>query len=72
METPRVHTLEEDLNLERAPKPVRSSFSLQDTSLSPNPRMILKELFELLEEYGPTWYTEELHHRARTALYGIQ
>lgn len=28
----------------------------------------LAELYELLEEYGPTWYTEELHHRAEAAL----
>lgn len=28
----------------------------------------LAELYELLEEYGPTWYTEEMHHRAEAAL----
>jgi len=32
------------------------------------PAAILGELFELLEDYAPTWYTEELHHRAATAL----
>jgi hypothetical protein len=28
----------------------------------------LAELYELLEEYAPTWYSEELHHRAEAAL----
>ena len=29
---------------------------------------VLRELFELLEDYAPTWYTEELHNRAAAAL----
>jgi hypothetical protein len=29
---------------------------------------VLKELFELLEDYAPTWYTEEHHNRAVAAL----
>ena len=29
---------------------------------------VLRELFELLEDYAPTWYTEELHNRAASAL----
>lgn len=33
-----------------------------------NPMAIFKELFELLEDYGPVWYSEELHERARAAL----
>jgi hypothetical protein len=28
----------------------------------------LRELFELLEDYAPTWYTEEHHARAAAAL----
>jgi hypothetical protein len=28
----------------------------------------LAELYELLEEYGPSWYTEEMHNRAEVAL----
>lgn len=28
----------------------------------------LAELYELLEEYAPTWYSEEMHHRAEAAL----
>ena len=35
---------------------------------SVEPLAILRELFELMEDYAPTWYTEELHHRAATAL----
>jgi len=29
---------------------------------------VLAELFELLEDYAPTWYSEDLHDRAQTAL----
>jgi hypothetical protein len=29
---------------------------------------VLKELFELLEDYAPAWYTEEIHDRAVAAL----
>lgn len=32
------------------------------------PEVVLEELFNLLESYGPTWYTEELHDRAVAAL----
>lgn len=61
--------MEEVLNLvQAAPKQAPSNFKLKDVSTSTNPRIVLKEIFELLEEYGPTWYTEELHHRAKTAL----
>jgi hypothetical protein len=35
-----------------------------------NPAKVLAELFELLEEYGPSWYTEEHHNRAIAALLG--
>jgi hypothetical protein len=31
-------------------------------------RSTLIELFELLEEYAPTWYSEEHHSRAMRAL----
>jgi hypothetical protein len=61
------------LNLEHAlAKPVRRSFKPQDTRTSTNPEAVLKDLFELLEEYGPIWYTEELHARARIALSEFQ
>jgi hypothetical protein len=33
-----------------------------------SPVAVLKELFELLEDYGPAWYTEENHDRAVAAL----
>jgi hypothetical protein len=33
-----------------------------------NPATVLLELFELLEDYSPVWYTEENHHRAVAAL----
>jgi len=31
-------------------------------------RDVLEELLRLLEEYGPTWYSEELHDRIVNAL----
>ena len=34
----------------------------------PTTREVLEELFQLLEEYAPTWYTEEHHNRAVEAL----
>ena len=36
----------------------------------PTTREALEELFQLLEEYAPTWYTEEHHDRAVAALLG--
>lgn len=33
-----------------------------------SPTTVLRELFELLEDYAPAWYTEEMHHRAMAAL----
>jgi hypothetical protein len=38
------------------------------TAPSGEPFTLLRELFELLEDYAPTWYTEELHNRAAAAL----
>ncbi len=35
---------------------------------SVNPMNVLEELVELIEEYGPSWYTEEHHNRAVAAL----
>lgn len=32
------------------------------------PHAILRELFELLQDYSPIWYTEELHNRTAAAL----
>jgi hypothetical protein len=33
-----------------------------------NALAVLQELVELLEDYAPTWYTEEHHNRAAAAL----
>lgn len=33
-----------------------------------NPRMVLEELFNLLEDYSPTWYTEDHRRRALAAM----
>jgi hypothetical protein len=36
----------------------------------PGAREVLEELFLLLEDYAPTWYTEAHHNRAVAALVG--
>ena len=36
--------------------------------IPPTAREVLEELFLLLEDYAPTWYTEELHSRTVAAL----
>jgi hypothetical protein len=33
-----------------------------------NPAAVLRELYELLEDYAPAWYSEEHHERAVAAL----
>jgi hypothetical protein len=33
-----------------------------------SPMMVLRELYELLEDYAPMWYSEEAHDRAEAAL----
>jgi hypothetical protein len=33
---------------------------------------VFAELFTLLEDYAPTWYSEELHDRAEAALEALQ
>jgi len=39
-----------------------------DQRLLQSPKAILRELYELLEDYSPAWYTEEHHNRAVAAL----
>ena len=34
----------------------------------PTPMAVLREVFDLLEEYAPMWYTEEMHDRALSVL----
>jgi hypothetical protein len=41
-------------------------------SESANPKEVLGELFDLLEEYAPTWYTNEHRNRALSALRRLQ
>lgn len=46
----------------------REAYAPQPRRPAPTPKAVLQELFDLLEEYAPVWYTEELHDRAKTAL----
>ena len=39
-----------------------------DSHRSAEAKAALRELFELLEDYAPSWYTEEHHNRAAAAL----
>jgi len=56
------------LNRKRATVRVVTEALKQPSRPAPTPRAVLNELFVLLEEYAPTWYTEELHDRAKAAL----
>ena len=42
--------------------------SSKETERVPTAREVLLDLFLLLEDYAPTWYTEEHHNRAVAAL----
>ena len=46
------------------------SIELAKPLKSESSRAVLVEIFELLEEYAPTWYPEDLHNRAVSALWG--
>lgn len=46
--------------------PQRTLFSSSDVA------EVYKEMFSLLEEYAPSWYTEELHDRAVAGLRAIK
>jgi hypothetical protein len=39
------------------------------TAKAPSVRTVLEEVFELLEDYAPIWYTEEQHDRILAALH---
>jgi hypothetical protein len=57
------------LNRKRATVTVlREGFQQSPQLAAPTPPIVLREVFELLEEYGPVWYTEEIHDRIRAAL----
>jgi hypothetical protein len=56
-------------NLQNKPFDAGKKISFKLDQMRPaNAKSVLIDLFELLEEYGPTWYTEELHDRAVAAL----
>ena len=41
-------------------------------SQTADPKEVLAELVELLEEYAPAWYTKEHHKRALAALRALE
>lgn len=48
--------------------PASPSFRYPDHLKSVKPASILEDVFWLLEDYGPAWYTEDLHDRLVDAL----
>ena len=44
------------------------TFKSMDVRMSSSSHAVLRELFELLEDYAPAWYTEEHHERVVAAL----
>lgn len=42
------------------------------SAVSVNPRIVLEELFNLLEDYSPTWYTEAHRSRALAAMFSAR
>jgi len=47
---------------------VENGFFSKEEDQAMAPKRVLRELYELLEEYGPCWYTEDHRNRALTAL----
>jgi hypothetical protein len=47
---------------------MRSSSNYSEFSRSEDLKSALEELFKLLEDYSPSWYSEETHNRALAAL----
>jgi hypothetical protein len=56
----------EEFEVSRLPQPLNdaSEMKLQLTRAAD----ALAELYDLLEEYAPTWYTQQHHERAESAL----
>jgi len=46
--------------------------SAMPSANSADTNTVLRELFELLQDYAPTWYTEDLHNRTAAALSDLQ
>ena len=57
------------VNIERTANPSTNQFINLKQGRPATPEAVLEELFRLLEEYGPSWYTEEHHNRAVAALF---
>lgn len=60
--------------MERWGRTIAPSSTLTSTKSQPceETNAVLRELVELLEDYAPIWYTEELHARAASALGHLQ
>ena len=62
----------ERVNIMRSLKQVEAPAPVAPVPTPPRQENIakaaLEELFALLEDYGPSWYTEEHHKRAMSAL----
>lgn len=47
---------------------VTSTLTAPNSTVCEETNAVLRELVELLEDYAPIWYTEELHQRVTSAL----
>jgi hypothetical protein len=54
--------------LEVTDVPTNNFADFAGTRRASGPREVLEEVFELLEDYGPIFYTEDLHNRIVAAL----
>ena len=63
-----IEMLEGNMNVEEVTTLATNNFANPMQRSRMNPELVLEELFCLLEEYCPTWYTEELHNKAIAAL----
>jgi len=45
-----------------------STVNANNQSVCEETNAVLRELVELLEDYAPIWYTEDLHNRVSAAL----
>ena len=63
---PEVHVNAERWDQTNSPTGRQASAPKEPTA--PSVRTVLEEVFQLLEDYGPLWYTEKHHDRILAAL----
>ena len=59
-------------HLDLADSPIHNLEHVETEQGVPTTREVLEELYQLLEDYAPTWYTEAHHNRIVAALLGTR